>query len=82
MRGLPHELLAVDCALDAQSVGHLVEHAVVEKRIEGDVLLLVFGDQHVGDGDQDLVELGAHGVLQLQTAGTFFKLHGPRRSAG
>jgi hypothetical protein len=29
---------------------------------------LVFGDQRTGDGHHDLVELGPHGVLELQTA--------------
>ena len=61
-----HRALAVERVLDAEPVRHLVEHHVGEEGVELDVRLLVRGDEPVGDGREDLVELGAHGVLELQ----------------
>jgi len=75
LESLAHRALAIDGVLDAQAVRHLVEHGVLEKGVEGDVLALVLGDELPGDGHQDLVELGAHGVLELQAPGTLLQLH-------
>ena len=53
-------------------MGHLVEADVAEEGVEVDVVELVFVDEQVGNGLQDSLELGLHGVLELQTAGAFF----------
>ncbi len=37
----------VEHVLDAEAVGHLVEHGVGEERVERDVAALVLGDQRV-----------------------------------
>ena len=66
--------LAVDGVLDAEAVGHLVEHDVGEEGVEVDVAALVLRDQLAGNGNQDLVELGPHRVLQLEPAGTLLEL--------
>ena len=67
--------LAVDRVLDAQAVGDLVKHHVFEEGVELDVGALVRSDQAVGDWNEDLVELGAHGVFQLQAARPLLELH-------
>ena len=63
-----------DGVLDTQAVRHLVEHRVAEEGIECDVPTLILRYQHVGDGHEDAVELGLHGVLQLQTPRAFLQL--------
>ncbi len=63
---LAHRARAVERVLDPEAVGHLVEHRVGEERVEGDVPALVLGDQDLGDGNQDAIELGPHRVLELQ----------------
>ncbi len=75
LQRLPDRAPPVHRVLDAEPVGHLVEHGVGEERVERHVLALVLGDQHVGDRHQDLVELGAHAVLQLEPAGALLQLH-------
>ena len=62
--------------LDPQPVRHLMEHDVGEKRVERDVLALIFGDQHAGYWHENAVELGLQGVLQLKAARTLLQLHG------
>src|SRR5699024_6084491 len=61
-----HGTFALDQVLDAETVGYLVEHGVAEKRVEGDMLALLSGNDHLGNRPQDAVILGTHGVLQLQ----------------
>ena len=46
-------------------MGNFVKHRVRKKSVKSDVLPLIFGDEFVGNGPHDLVELGAHGVLEL-----------------
>src|SRR3954464_7125563 len=60
--------------LDSQSVGDLMEHNVGEEGIEVDVALLLGGDQLSGNGEQNLVELGSHGIFQLKPAGSLPQL--------
>ncbi len=69
-----HRARAVERVLDAQTVGHLVEHRVGEEGVERDVAALVLGDQFAGDGHQDAVEFGPHRVLELQPAGPLGQL--------
>ena len=66
--------MSVDGVFDAQSVGHFVEHGVGEEGIKGDVPSLLLCNQHFGNGDQDLVVLGLHGVFQLRAAGAVLLL--------
>ena len=72
---LSHRSLARQRILDAQTVRHFVEHRVLEKGVEVDESPLVFGDQHVADGDENLFELRPHRVLELQAPRAFLKLH-------
>ena len=51
-----------------QAVRHFVEHRVTEERIKCNVLALVLGNQHLGNRNQNLVELGQHRVFELQAA--------------
>ena len=67
--------VAVQYILDAQPMRHFVKHGVAKERVKGDVLALILGDQLIRNGYQDLVELGQHGVFQLQAAGTLAQLH-------
>src|SRR5688572_32425767 len=43
--------------------------------VEGDVGALLGGDQGLGDRHQDLVEFGAHRVLELQSPRALLELH-------
>ena len=52
-----------------------MEHGVGEEGLESDVAPLLGVDEHGADRLQYPVEFGPHGVLQLQPAGTLFKLH-------
>ena len=48
---------------------------VAEEGVEGDAVDLLGADHQVGDRHHDVVELGTHGVFQLQTAAAFGQLH-------
>ncbi|HEU4813054.1 MAG TPA: hypothetical protein VFS99_02365 [Xanthomonadaceae bacterium] len=75
LQRLRHGALAIERVLDAQAVRDLVEHRVLEERVEGHVVQLVLDDELVRDRHHDLVELRAHHVLQLQPAGALGQLH-------
>ena len=72
---VPDASAAVDGVLDAESVGDFVEHDVGEERVEVDELALIFGDNELADGNEDLVELRPHGILELKPARAFLELH-------
>ncbi len=74
LEGVADAASVVEGVLDAETVGDFVEHGVAEEGVEGDVLALVGGNEQVGDGDEDLVVLGPHGVLELEATGAFLKL--------
>ena len=56
-------------------MGHLVEADIVEEGVELDVLYLLLVNHQSGYGLHDVLELGFHGVLELQTACAVFQLH-------
>ena len=75
LQRLANRARSIQRILDTKTVGDFVEHGVAKKRIKGNVLALVFSDQFIGNRHQDLVELGQHGVLDLQPACTLGQLH-------
>ena len=75
LHGLAHCVAAVDGVLDSQPMRHFVEHRVLEKGVERDVVALVRGDQQLRNGYQDLVELGTHRIFELKSPRSFGELH-------
>ena len=73
--GLPYGATPIQEVLDAQAVGHLMEHGVLEEGIEGYQLPLILCHEHVGNGGEYPIELGPHGILELKPSGTPLKLH-------
>ena len=70
-----HGAFSVHGVLDPQAMGHLMEHRVLEERIERDVGTLLLFHQHPGDGHHDAIELGTHGILELQPSCSLGQLH-------
>ena len=68
--GFAHALAVGYGVLDAKTVSHFVEADIAEECIEVHIVQLVVANQQVGNGLKDGLELGLHGVLKLQTAGT------------
>ena len=66
--------LPVYGVLDTQSVGHFMEHGVLEEGIEGHQSSLILRHEDIDDGSQDPFELGPHGILELEAPGAQLKL--------
>ena len=52
-----------------------MEHDVLEKRIEGDVLDLIGDQQLFSDRNENAVEFQSHRVLELEPARSFLELN-------
>ena len=66
---------AVERLFDTQAMRDFMEHRVAEEGIKGDVFALLVSNQLVGNPQKYLVELGTHGILQLQSPSSFLQLH-------
>jgi hypothetical protein len=52
-------------------MGSFMKHHIFEKGIKFNMAALVFGYQDVTDGYHNVLELGLHGIFQLQFAASF-----------
>ena len=74
LQGRPYCSFTIDGLVKAQSVCHFMVHNVFKKCIKGYMFALLFSDQHIADGQEDLFELVADSIFQLQFSGAFAAL--------